>query len=82
MLVRGYTVSQLKRAQVSWWYLSNAVTNESVRAMIHSAGSSSKASRTLNEHFLSLGDSQISVFEHILAFLKMKQGENPHIFFS
>lgn len=82
MLVRGYTVSQLKRAQVSWWYLFNAVTNESVRAMIHNAGSSSKAWRTLNEHFLPLSDSQINLFEHKLALLKMKQGEDPHIFFS
>ena len=64
MLVRGYTVSQLKRAQVSWWYLFNAVTNESVRAVIHNAGSSSKAWRTLNKHFLPLSDSQISMFEH------------------
>ena len=69
MLVRGYTVSQLK-----------AVTDESVRAMMHNAGSSSKAWRTLNEHFLPLSDSQINVFEHKLAFLKMKQGEDPHIF--
>ena len=32
--------------------------------------------------FLPLSDSQINLFEHKLALLKMKQGEDPHIFFS
>ena len=47
MLARGYTVSQSKRAQASWWILFNDVTCENVRAVIHAvihiAGSPSKA---------------------------------------
>ena len=57
MLARRYTASQLKKTQVVWWYFFNYVTCESVRAMIHGAGSSSKAWRCLNKHFPPLSDS-------------------------
>ena len=50
--------------------------------MIHGAGSPSKAWCCLNEHFFPLSDSQSNIWEHKLAHLKMKQGEDPRIFFS
>ena len=47
--------------------------------MVHGAGSPCNAWRCLNEHFLSLNDSQINVWNHKLAHLKMKQAKDPHI---
>ena len=83
ILDRGCILSQLKINQVNWWYLVNAATCESVRAMIHGAESPGKTWRCLNEHFLLLSDSQFSVWERKeFTHLKMEQGEDPHIFLS
>lgn len=82
MVGLGYTVSEVKKAQAAWWHLYECVTSDSVKAMIHNAGSASKAWRDLNDHFLPLSDAQINLYEHKLSNLKMKHGEDPHAFFS
>ena len=50
--------------------------------MVHNAGSSSKTWRTVNNHYLPLSDAQKILYEHKLSRMQMKQGEDPHIFFS
>ena len=62
MLTRGYTASQVEKVHVTWWHLFNAGTCESVRPMIHGAGTPSKAWRCLNEHYSSLSAIVKSMF--------------------
>ncbi|CAM9593750.1 unnamed protein product, partial [Sphacelaria rigidula] len=48
--------------------------------MISNAISPSKAWRVMNNHFLPPADANINLYEHQLNGLKMKQGEDPHVF--
>ena len=78
---QGHTVGEVKRAQSAWWHLLECITSDSVKAMVHNAGSPSKAWRTLNNHYLPLSDAQINLHEHKLSRMEMRQGEDPRIFF-
>ena len=82
LAAQSFTIGEIKQAQATWWHLDDCITSKSVRAIMNNADSPSKARSVLNDYFLPLTYANIIFCEHRLSHLKMKHGEDPHVFFS
>ena len=72
----------LCQAETAWWFLFDCLKKDSLKTMARQAGSSSKAFRTLKDHFLPLSQGQIRVHEEKLKSIRMRPHENPTSFFT
>ena len=52
------------------------------RNLVQNVGSTRSGWIEMRKYYLPLSDSQIRKHEHVLKSLKMKQGEDPHVFFT
>ena len=79
---KGFNVGVIRQAEMAWWFLFDCLKKDSLKTMARHAGSPSKAFRVVNDHFLSLSQSQIRVQEKKLKSLRMRSNENPPTFFA